>query len=51
MIFHSITLILTMPTRAQEGDEDEAQSDENMNQLRKNQLSISLALGRRKKRK
>jgi len=39
-----------MPTRAQEADEDEG--DENIDQdLRKNRLAISLALGRRKKRK
>ena len=39
-----------MPTRTQEADEDEG--DENIDQdLRKNRLAISLALGQRKKRK
>lgn len=45
-----LILTTTMPTRAQEADEDEG--DENIDQdLRKNRLAISLALGRRKKRK
>jgi len=38
-----------MPARADEADEDESQGNEQ--ELRKNRLGISLALGRRKKRK
>jgi hypothetical protein len=41
----------TIHMNTQEADDGESPSDENMDQARKNWLSISLALGRRKKRK
>jgi hypothetical protein len=50
----AIYLIFTMPTLTQQADENTSDSDENMEQLeelRKKQLSASLALGRRRKKK
>lgn len=45
-------LSTTMPTHAQSGDDEESLNmDDQSRDLRKNRLSVSLALGRRKKKK